>query len=233
MRSGMFQRLLHHLPSQCLVCHDWPRSSVCPACLAQFVTHPPRCLRCALALPMALPQCGACITHPPPLDACLSAVSYAHPWANLIARFKFQSQPGLARALAALLHHTPGVAGALDAADVVLPLALSRQRLRERGFNQAALLARQLAPRKTDATLLLRVKDTPPQRTLKRAQRLHAMADAFVVAPLRAHALQGARVVLVDDVMTSGASLNAAARTVRAAGAAHITALVIARTEQD
>lgn len=231
MRFGLFQRLLQHLPSQCLVCHDWPTPGLCAACVGQFAQPVPRCQTCALAVPSSGGQCGACITAAAPLDACLSAVSYAYPWADLIARFKFNEHTGLASALAVLLKKTPGVAPALAAATWVLPMPLSAQRLQLRGFNQALLLARQLAPQKTDAHLLLRIKDTPPQRTLSRRERLRGVTDAFAVAPLRASTLQGARVVLVDDVMTSGASLFAAARTLRAAGAVHITGLVVARTE--
>ena len=120
---------------------------------------------------------------------------------------------------------------ALDGADLVLPLPLSRARLQSRGFNQALLLARQLAPLKTDSRLLLRIRDTPPQSALKRAERLSGVSGAFAVDPLQSVRLKGARVVLVDDVMTSGATLFEAARVLRAAGAAHITGLVIARTE--
>ena len=130
-----------------------------------------------------------------------------------------------------LLRSTPWVEPALDAADVVVPMPLSPERLKSRGFNQALLLARLLAPDKTDPSLLLRIKDTPPQSSLKRAERLDSVNDAFAVEPLRISRLKGARVVLVDDVMTSGASVFAAARALRSAGAAHITGLVIARTE--
>ncbi|MGA8393023.1 MAG: phosphoribosyltransferase family protein, partial [Burkholderiaceae bacterium] len=88
-----------------------------------------------------------------------------------------------------------------------------------------------LAPGQTDASLLLRTRHTPAQSALNRSERLRNVQGAFAVEPLRAHELQGQRVVLVDDVMTSGASLHAAALTVRQAGAAHVTALVFARTE--
>jgi predicted amidophosphoribosyltransferase len=110
-----------------------------------------------------------------------------------------------------------------------MPMAPAR--LRERGFNQALELARRLAPAKTDAALLLRTRETPAQSGLARAERLGNLRGAFAVEPLRAHELQGRRVVLVDDVMTSGASLFAAAAALRLAGAAHVTALVFARTD--
>jgi ComF family protein len=110
-------------------------------------------------------------------------------------------------------------------------MPLSAKRLAERGYNQALLLARAMNPVKTCADVLLRVQHTSAQHTLKRAQRLAALDHAFAVDPLLAHRVKGARVVLVDDVMTTGASLYAAARVLRAAGVRHITGLVVARTE--
>lgn len=106
------------------------------------------------------------------------------------------------------------------------------ERLQERGFNQAALLARHIAGAKMDAALLLRLFATEAQSGLPRSQRLRNLGHAFAVEPTRASALQGQRLVLVDDVMTTGATLNAAAHALRAAGAAHITALVVARTDR-
>lgn len=125
----------------------------------------------------------------------------------------------------------PWAEDTLDAADWVLPIPLSAQRLAERGYNQAWLLARQLSPHKADAHLLLRTRDTPSQRSLPRADRLANLVGAFAVEPLRANQLRGKKVVLVDDVMTSGASLHSAARVLRQAGVARISALVLARTE--
>jgi ComF family protein len=231
MLSRWLKKILHALPSQCLVCRAWPAQSICEACVNRFAQPRQRCQTCALALPAGVQQCGACIKEPPPLDRCLAAVSYDFPWSDLIVDYKFHQQPGLASALTLLLRSTPWVEPALDAAHLVLPLPLSKQRLRTRGFNQALLLAQHLAPDKADGQLLLRIQDTPAQSSLTRAQRLDSVKHAFAVDPLRHKLLQGARLVLVDDVMTSGASLFAAARVLRAAGAAHITGLVIARTE--
>ena len=231
MFTGLIKGMLAALPSQCRVCHAWPAQPVCEACVNRFAQPQPRCQTCALAIPAGVTRCGACVKSPPPLDHCLAAVSYAFPWSDLILGYKFHHHPGLASAFALLLRSTPWVEPALDAASLVLPMPLSRARLRTRGFNQALLLARQLAPDKTEHRLLLRIKDTPPQSALKRSQRLGSVQDAFAVDPLLHKQLKGARLVLVDDVMTSGASLYAAARVLRAAGAAHITGVVIARTE--
>lgn len=223
------------LPSQCLVCRAWPAQPVCEACVVRFAQPVPRCPTCALPVPASREgpprQCGECLKSPPPLDACFTAVSYAYPWSDCIVSYKFNSNPGLSAALATLLRSAPWVEPALERCDLLLPMPLSRERLCERGFNQALALARHLAPDKTDSALLLRIRDTPSQRPLKRAERQRNMAGAFALEPLRAERVRDQRVVLVDDVMTSGASLFAAAHALRQAGAAHITALVVARTD--
>jgi len=231
MHRTLLARLSSVLPSQCAVCHAWPARAVCEACVARFAQPQPRCQGCALPVPPGITHCGACIKSPPPLDLCLTALPYAYPWDDLIGRYKFGDRPGWAGTLALLLRSAPWVEPALDEADLVLPMPLSAQRLRERGFNQALELARQLAPARTAPALLLRLRNTPAQSALSRQARLRNVRGAFGLAAGRAHEVEGRRVVLVDDVMTSGASLFAAAQALREAGAAHITGLVLARTE--
>jgi ComF family protein len=173
--------------------------------------------------------------QPPALDACFAALPYAYPWSGVIADYKFRQRIGWARHLAQLLRSAPWVEAVLEQADWVLPMPLSVQRLQQRGYNQAWELARHAMPRSArgalDADLLLRIVDTPPQPGLPRAQRLRNLHGAFAVNPLRADQVQGCKVVLIDDVMTSGASLNSAATVLRQAGAAHITGVVLARTD--
>lgn len=219
------------LPSHCAICHSWPHAPLCDACISRFAPPLHRCTRCALPLAKPAQQCGPCLKSPPPWDLCLTATAYKWPWNELIAEFKFHPKPGWAGSLATLMWSATGTEDALAAADWVLPMPLSVQRLTERGFNQALLLARQLSPHKTDPYLLLRTRHTAAQHTLPRAQRLSNLASAFAVDPLRAHDVRGKRVVLLDDVMTSGATFNAAAQALRQAGAAHICALSLARTE--
>ncbi|MES2687218.1 MAG: ComF family protein [Pseudomonadota bacterium] len=239
--------LLHALASQCSVCHSWPARRVCAPCVARFGQALARCSSCALVLPADLSggrgspslQCAACLRQPPPLDACFAAMPYAYPWSDLVARYKFGGDPAWAAVFASLLLQVPGVRAALEslqADDWLVPLPLSDQRLQSRGFNQAWELARALAHQsgsaaRADARLLLRIRNTPPQAQLKREARLRNVKGAFVVDPLRVQPLQGRRVLLVDDVMTSGASLFAAAQALREAGVAHVTAVVFARTE--
>lgn len=220
-----------HIASQCAVCHAWPARPVCEACITRFAQPEPRCRTCALPLPAGLDQCGACVRQPPPLARCVAAVPYGYPWSACLARLKFQQSPGWAHALGLLLRSAPWAEPALDQADRVVPMPLSTERLRERGFNQALELAHCLAPGKTDARLLLRLRHTQPQSTLGRADRLRNVAGAFAVDPLRTAPLRGRRVVLVDDTMTSGATVFSAARALRDAGAAEVTALVVARTD--
>lgn len=231
----MFRSLLsglgRHLPSQCAICHAWPARALCEDCVQAFGQPVPRCRRCALPVLAGMTLCGACLREPPPLDQALAAVPYAYPWAGLMTQFKFQQHTGWAEALATLMRSTPWVEPALEQADWLLPMPLSASRLRERGYNQALLLARALGHARLRADILLRVRDTPPQSAQSRQQRLHGLHGAYALEPQWAGLVRNTRIVLVDDVMTTGASLHAAARVLRQAGAAHITGLVCARTE--
>ena len=231
MFRSLINRAIHALPSQCMVCHAWPAQPVCANCVDRFAQPQPRCRTCALPVPDGVTRCGACVKDAPPADACLAAVPYAFPWSDLIVGYKFHKHTGRAGPFSLLLRSTPWVEPALDEASVVIPMPLSPERLRTRGYNQASLLARQLSPEKTDGRVLMRIRDTPAQSSLNRQERLDSVRDAFAVDPLLIGKVKGARLVLVDDVMTSGASLFSAARVLRAAGAAHITGIVIARTE--
>jgi ComF family protein len=215
------------------VCGAWPARPACERCVQRFGQPRHRCVSCALPLPDGVVVCGACVREPPPLDACYAAVPYAYPWSMLLARFKFSGQPGWAQALAERMQATPGVREEIARADLVLPLPLAPIRLAERGFNQALLLARALARAKADSGLLLRLRETGSQTALDRKERRANVRDAFGIEPMRADAVRGKAVLLVDDVMTSGASLHAAAETLRHAGAHRVAAVVLARTVQD
>ncbi len=234
------------MASQCAVCHSWPAAQVCTPCVARFSPGHMRCTACALELAPGLPTgseihpglCADCSRHHPPVDTTLVATDYAYPWSELITRYKFGNRPGWATFFADLLIAAPGARpalNALQAGDLMIPMPLSAERLQSRGFNQAwelacALHAQSGSAATPDAQLLLRVKNTRPQTELQREARLANVKGAFQVDPLRQPLLVGRRVLLVDDVMTSGASLFTAAAALRTAGAAHITAMAIART---
>jgi ComF family protein len=232
MRSGWWSRLgLAAPPGRCAVCGAWPSQPLCEGCAVRFGQPSHRCRHCALPLADGAPVCGACLRTPPPLDACYAAVDYAYPWSGLVARFKFSGEAGWAPTLAARMALIPGVADEIAAAHLVLPMPLAPRRLAARGYNQALLLARAVAGGKTDPRLLLRLRETEAQVALDRKARQRNVRHAFGVDPLRARELAGRRVLLVDDVMTSGASLHAAAQALRQAGAQRVSAVVLARTE--
>ncbi len=179
---------------------------------------------------------------PQGLDDCIAAVDFDAPWAALIARYKFAPEPGLARLFAGLMLRDERVRVLLASADVVMPLPLAPERLEERGFNQALALAKHLvAKHKIDAVSLIRTRNTAPQRTLDREARARNVANAFALqAPTnKAYAsanysvgpsFAGKHIVLIDDVTTTGATLAAAAQPLYRAGAARVSAVVIART---
>lgn len=231
MFRSLVDALLQALPAQCDICQAWPARPLCVVCVGQFLRPQQRCHYCALPAPLAQQQCGECVLNPPALDSCIAAVSYEYPWSACIARFKYDGQAALARPLANLLAQAPGAPAALQAVDLVLPMPLSTARLAQRGFNQAHELAKRLEPRKTRADLLLRIRDTVPQHQLSKAERRRNVHGAFMAAPESLPALHGKKLLLVDDVMTSGASINAAAAALKQAGAASVLGLVLARTD--
>jgi ComF family protein len=178
-----------------------------------------------------------------PLASCHAALDYAYPWNRCIARFKYGRQPGLARTLGTLMWHAPGIAPALEQADLVVPMPLSSQRLQSRGFNQAHELARELERhRSLDTTthtrsrvhpcLLHRLRDTQAQSRLDAATRQANLAHACHVLPADQRWVQGRHVVVVDDIMTTGASLHEAARALLQAGARRVVGVVLARTPE-
>lgn len=171
-----------------------------------------------------------CTHSPPPWSQAIAAVDYAYPWDRLITHFKFQENPSWAHHFATLMRSTARVGQALEQADFVIPIPLSTERLKHRGFNQSALLARRLCSHKTREDVLLRVINTPAQSMLALKERKKNVQNAFAMEPNCHGLVAGKRIILIDDVMTSGASMGAATASLLGAGVAHITALVFART---
>lgn len=233
MFSAMTQGLSRRIPSACAVCHAWPAQPICEDCIQVFAQPVHRCISCALALPATLTQCRSCASLHPEWDRALAAVDYAFPWDRLIAEFKFHENPAWARHFAVLIRSSPWVEPALEDADFIVPMPLATERLLQRGFNQSTLLARHLNPAKVLEGALLRVVNTPAQSTLARKDRQSNLRRAFAMEPARPGIVAGKRLVLLDDVMTSGASMAAASAVLKRAGASHITALVFARTGVD
>ena len=216
----------------CCICGQWQSHAVCEDCIGGFAQPQPRCARCALALEHGA-SC-ACARDPRAallLQRCVAAVDYDYPWSNLVTRLKFSNDVGLARPMALLMRHAPWSEPLLDSADRVMPLPLSAQRLQERGYNQALELARHLCPaRKLDLRSLQRLPSQTHQVGASVSQREAQAAHSFWIQPEAIRGLHGQHVLLIDDVMTTGATLHAAALTLRRAGVAAVSALVFART---
>jgi len=161
-------------------------------------------------------------------------VDYGFPWDHVVNEFKYQARPELAGALAELM--AAAVArSAQTLPDGVLPMPLAPQRLAQRGYNQAWELARHVAAavrRPAWPHGLLRPLDTAPQAGLGRAARQHNLRTAFMVEPRHRPALAGRRVALVDDVMTTGATVREAAAALLRAGAGAVDVWVLARTPE-
>lgn len=226
---GRLQRLVRLLlPPRCLLCAEPGQASLdlCPACLAALPLPGPACTRCALPLP-APGTCGACQQRPPPLDSAHACLRYAPPADRLLPRFKFHQDLAAGRLLVQLMARQRPP---LPADAILVPVPLHRSRLRQRGYDQALELARPLARHlglELRPDLLLRVRGTGAQSGLDAAARRRNLRHAFSA---RVPDPVPARVVLLDDVMTTGATLYAAARALRQAGVGEVHAWVCART---
>lgn len=215
------------LPWRCLLCGDAGADGLdlCAACAAELPRNTSCCARCALPLPRAAALCGACQRKPPPWDAAWAPFRYGWPLDRLEARYKFGRDLAAGRALAELWRRIPAPAAPLW----ILPVPLHRGRLRERGYNQALELARPLGralgvPVRHD--LLSRAHATTAQTELDAAARRRNVRGAFV---LRAGAELPAHVAVLDDVMTTGATLAECARVLKRAGVARVEAWALAR----
>lgn len=226
-------------PNRCAVCRGATSGRlgrVCTACEARHGAWRARCAVCAQALPAAiddaLARCGRCLREPPPWSRAISALDYGHPWDTLLSALKFRAGLDLLPWCVQRLRAAIAMADA-PTVDRLLPVPLARARLAERGYNQAWELARRLARElglPAHAQLLQRVIDTPHQLSLPRERRAANVRGAFLVPPAAHAVLAGQRIALVDDVMTTGATLAEAARTLHAAGAAEVQVWVLART---
>jgi ComF family protein len=227
-----FRRLLSQLPGSCAICRGWDRGTVCTACTTRFAQPLPRCARCAIDVPDGVAVCGSCLVDPPAFDAAWSGVSYGYPWDGLVAKFKFESALELTSTLADRLLDARRLASA-PSPDLLLPVPLGRARLRQRGFNQAWELARVLSRElgvRADPRLLQRVRETAQQRDLPLPQRRDNVRGSFAVDERRRDEVSGRHIAVVDDVMTSGATLGEIARVLKEAGAKSVDVWVVART---
>jgi ComF family protein len=216
------------LPTHCVLCGDGTRASrLCTGCAASLPRLPAtRCSVCAVPLTSGS-TCGDCLAHPPFYHRICAPYAYAFPADALIQAYKYRGDLTLAPLLAT------AVARVVDTAvDALIPMPLAPARLRERGFNQAHELARHLGRALRIPVLgaaCRKVAETPPQAALPWTERSRNVRGAFVCDA----DLTGMRVAIVDDVMTTGATINELARNLRRAGAGWVGGWVAARTPRE
>ncbi|MBH3352271.1 ComF family protein [Stutzerimonas stutzeri] len=220
----------HH----CLLCDERCEGQpLCSPCEADLPWLDGRCTVCAVPLPSRGLVCGECLKRPPSYDHVEVPWRFAFPVDALITRFKHQARWPYGRLLGErLAHHLEhAFAEGLPRPDLLLPVPLARRRLRQRGFNQAQMLADWLSRPlgiATDARVLERVLDTPAQQQLDAATRRRNLRQAFAIAT--AADVKGRHLALVDDVLTTGATAEALARLLKRAGAERVDVYCLART---
>ncbi|OZA92660.1 MAG: amidophosphoribosyltransferase [Erythrobacter sp. 34-65-8] len=223
-------------PPRCPLCGEGigQQTGLCAACWSTLVIPAaPLCSRCQRPLPESAgegdAQCAPCMAHAPRHDGIAAGTLYNGPSRKLVLAFKHGGRIALAPLMAGLIaSRLPGLEGEW----LFVPVPLHRWRLWRRGYNQAALLARALAQRTGQPVLvdgLLRTRPTPVLGGLGKQERKRALAGALVVNPLRRASIRGARIVLVDDVLTSGATTDACVAALQKAGAKSVVIACFAR----
>lgn len=227
-------------PPRCPLCGDplAAQGGLCVECWGKLaIPGEPACARCQRPLgsdvvsydPGVSLTCAPCLANPPRHEGIAAATLYTDASRDLVLAFKHGRRIGLARLLARLI--AAKLAG-LEGEWLVVPVPLHRWRLWRRGFNQSALLARELSKspgRQMIPDALVRVKRTPTLGALGRNERARALSGSITAHPKRGSALRGAQVLLVDDVMTSGATTDACLAALHKAGVKSVRIACFAR----
>ncbi len=231
----------------CLLCAS-PQANnhgLCSACLVELPWHPiSSCPQCGLSssghLGSSGQMCGSCISSPPDFDATQAVFLYQYPIDKMMRRYKYGNMLNISHTFGQLLAEKTLLTSlntsylntsALNtsAIDLIIPMPMHPTRIKARGFNQALEIAKVLSKNhsdKLDYKSVVRQTLTPPQASLPLKERVKNIKGAFKVI----NNLRGKRIAIVDDVMTTGASLNELAKTLKKAGANHVECWVIART---
>ncbi len=224
-------------PATCLLCNA-AGAPLCDSCRDDATGRARHaCPCCAIPLPVDAHarRCGRCLRRAPAFDRTFAAATYEAPFAQLVRGFKYGAALAYAPLFADLLHAriTALDPAIVDDIDLLLPVPLAHERMASRGFNQSIEIARLLARRigkPLDTRSVLRIHDTSPQAALPFEARRRNIRGAFCVVDARRADLTGRRVAVVDDVMTTGATLDELARTLKRAGVTSVSNCVVART---
>jgi ComF family protein len=229
-------RLRAGIPCCCALCGCSGASVLCAGCRQRYLAPPaPRCLQCAMMLPAGsgASACGNCLRRPPAFDATVVVTDYEAPLDQLVLDLKFGAQLALAPLFGSLLAQAMRRQPPSAWPTLLAPVPLGRQRLVERGFNQALEVGRTLAHElglPLQARLLERCRDTAPQTLLAPAERRANLRLAFRAPPASLGRIRGQHIGIIDDVITTGVTLDELAATLKRAGAARVTCLAFART---
>ena len=232
-----FDALKHRIFKQkCLLCASPQANShaLCSPCLNELPWHASTsCPQCGLSSSGQL--CGSCISSPPNFDATHAVFLYQYPIDKMMQRYKYGNMLNISYTFGQLLAEKLSLSALnnsslnIAAIDLIIPMPMHPTRIKQRGFNQALEIAKVLSknhPEKLDYKSVARQTLTPPQASLALKERVKNIKGAFRVND----DLAGKRIAIVDDVMTTGASLNELAKTLKKAGASHVECWVIART---
>ncbi|HCC54068.1 MAG TPA: amidophosphoribosyltransferase [Desulfobulbaceae bacterium] len=228
------------LPSFCLAC-DKPLGSApdllfCPDCLEKlcFIQSPlcPCCGRVYLVATGGDHHCGTCLTTPRHFTRARALFLYEELLKKVVHRFKYQGKTDCLPSFARFARNLPQLTETKKI-DLIVPVPLHQSRLRERGFNQALLLARAFFPKdqRIIPNLLIRSRPTAPQTGFSGAARRTNLKNAFAV--INPHRLTGKKILLVDDVFTTGTTVNECAKVLKKAGAIEVIVLTLARVTED
>ena len=224
--SGILGRIAAHLlPGSCLLCSaDCAGALLCAHCVADLPQLPnASCPQCCVETTLG-ERCGACLKEPPAFVHTIALFRYEFPVDRLIQALKYGHQLQLANWFGQCLSRKTLAAGH----DLILPLPLHPSRLQSRGFNQSTEIARTISRElhmQMDTSCLIRTRATPPQAALPLKERARNVRGAFECNT----DLVGKRILLIDDVMTSGSTLRECARILKLHGASQITVAVVAR----
>ncbi len=236
MLTRFANRLHQLLPGACLLCHSSMNNTgkgelICHQCQSDLIQQYPSCRRCGVQTPYSLNNCGQCLKKPPVFDSLTKLAPYQPPYDRLVHKLKYQYRLIYGELLGQLLAQRL-LQGGKPEVEAIIPMPLHKYRWFSRGFNQSTEIAMPLAKvlqLRIDEQLCRRKKNTLPQSELNSAQRRKNLAGAFTLT----RALPYRHIAIIDDVVTSGATVSSLTRELKNAGAEAVHIWTICRTEKE